>query len=142
MVHKGFVSLRRHSKSQGLAFVQASLHKTRHTKEETKVSSEVYFENFSLPSSQKHDNNSKDGRLSKRMSTGNNTQPEHKKRAASNSQPHSDIRLDCVAYWPEFRKEKRKCRYYKTGQSRVYCMKCNICLCLSGTRNCFVEHHV
>ena len=141
MVHKSFVSLRRHSESQRLAFAQASLHATRNTKEETKVSSEVYFGNFSLPSSQKHDINSKD-RASKRMSTDNNTQLEHKKRAASNSQPDSDVRLDCVAHWPEFRKEKRKCRYCKTGQSRVYCMKCDICLCLSGARNCFVEYHV
>ena len=60
MVHKGFVSLRQHSKSQRLAFVQASLHATRNTKEETKVSSEVYFRNFSLPSAQKQDTNSKD----------------------------------------------------------------------------------
>ena len=79
---------------------------------------------------------------SKRMSTDNNTQPEHKKRATSNSQPDSDVRLDCVADWPEFRKEKRKCRYCKTGQSHVYYMKCDICLCLSGARNCFVEYHV
>ena len=71
-----------------------------------------------------------------------NTQPEHKKRAASNSQPDSDVRLDCIAHWPKFRKEKRKCRYCKTGQSRVYCMKCDICLCLSATRNCFVEYPV
>ena len=60
MIHKGFVSLRRHRKNQHLAFVQASLHATRNTKKETKVSSEVYFGNFSLPSSQKHDTNSKD----------------------------------------------------------------------------------
>ena len=92
MVQKGFVSLPRHSKSQRLAFVQASLHATRNTKEETKVSFEVYLENFSLPSSQKHDTNSKD-RPSKRMSTDNNTQPEHKKWAASNVQPDSDVRL-------------------------------------------------
>ena len=53
------------------------------------------------------------------MSTNNNTKPEHKKWAASDSQPDSDVRLDCVAHWPEFRKEKRKSRYFKTGQSRV-----------------------
>ena len=82
------------------------------------------------------------GRLSKHMSTGSNTKLEHKKRAASNSQPDSDNRLDCVIYWPEFCKEKRKCHYCKTGQSRVYCMKWDICLCLSGTRNYFVEYHV
>ena len=40
------------------------------------------------------------------MSTENNTQPEHKKREASNSQPDSDITLDCVAHWSEFCKEK------------------------------------
>ena len=49
MVHKSFVSLRRHSKSQRLAFIQAPLHATRNTKEEIKVSFEVCFGNFSLP---------------------------------------------------------------------------------------------
>ena len=142
MAHKGFVSLRTYSKGQRLAFVQALLHGARNTKEETKVSSEAYFGNFSLPSSQKDDTNSKDRRPSKRMSTDNNTQPEHKKRAASNSQPDSDVRLNYVAHWPEFLKEKRKYRYCKTGQSRVHCIKCDICLCLSGPKNCFVEYHL
>ena len=50
-------------------------------------------------------------------------------------------RVDCIGHWPEHRLNKRKCRLCKTGQSRIYCMKCDICLCLNGTRNCFVEYH-
>ena len=55
--------------------------------------------------------------------------------------PQVDVRLDCVGHWPEYRDNKRKCRRCKVGQSRVYCMKCDICLCFNGTRNCFFDHH-
>ena len=142
MVHKGFVSLRWHSKSQ-----RQLLYKRHCTQLETPKRKQKSLLKFILEISNSllHRNKiptAKIGRPSKGISTDNNTQPEHKKRAASNSQPDSDVRLDCVAHWPEFRKEKRKCRYCKTGQSRAYCMKCDICLCLSGARNGFVEYHV
>ena len=71
---KNLFSLRQHSKSQRLAFVQASLHATRKTKEETNVPSEVYFESFSLPSSQKHDTNSK-GKASVKTYVNRQQQP-------------------------------------------------------------------
>ena len=129
MVHKDFVSLRRHSK------VNAWLLYKRHCMQlETPKRKQKSLLKFisEISHSLLHRNTiptAKIGRPSKRMSTDNNTQPEHKKRAASNSQPDSDVRLDCVAHWPEFRKEKRKCRYCKTGQS---CLLYEIqCLSLS-----------
>ena len=55
--------------------------------------------------------------------------------------PVDDIRYDNVAHWPEFREKKNKCRLCKTGTRRVYCKKCDLCLCLNNSRNCFVTYH-
>ena len=63
------------------------------------------------------------------------------RRTTSEPEPIVDIRFDNVSHWPEFRADKRKCRLCKTGQSRVFCKKRNICLCLSNARNCFTEYH-
>ena len=56
--------------------------------------------------------------------------------------PHDAVRTDQYGHWPVFR-NKGRCRKCKTGYSRVYCSKCNICLCLCLTsqRNCFLEFH-
>ena len=61
------------------------------------------------------------------------------KRKSSILIPVSDIRYDGIHHWPEFWEKKLNCRLCKTGNSRVYWKKCNICLCLSNTRNCFYE---
>ena len=56
-------------------------------------------------------------------------------------EPIADIRFDNVSHRPKFSADKRKCRLCKTGQSRVFYKKCNICLCLNNARNCFTEYH-
>ena len=55
--------------------------------------------------------------------------------------PVADVQYDNVAHWPEFRKKKNKCRFCKTGTRHVYCTKCDMCLCLSNSRNCVVAYH-
>lgn len=55
--------------------------------------------------------------------------------------PVADTRYDQVGHWPEFREKKNKCRECKTGTGRVYCKKCDLCLCLSNSRNCFWDFH-
>ena len=54
--------------------------------------------------------------------------------------PHDAVRTDQYGHWPVFRNKGRG-RKCKTGYSRVYCSKCNICLCLTSQRNCFLEFH-
>ena len=39
------------------------------------------------------------------------------------------IRFDNASHCPEFRADKRNFRLCKTGESRIFCKKCNICLC-------------
>ena len=64
-----------------------------------------------------------------------------KTKAPSNPSPIADIRYDQTSHWPEYKPTKQKCRLCKTGQSRVFCMKCKVCLCLSNDRNCFLAYH-
>ena len=53
----------------------------------------------------------------------------------------ADSQYDNVFHWPECCKKKSKCRFCKTGTKRVYCTKCDMCPCLSKSRNCFVAYH-
>ena len=39
-----------------------------------------------------------------------------------------------------FARKKSKCRQWKTGTGRVYC-KCNLCLCLNNSENCFYDFY-
>ncbi|CAB3977807.1 Hypothetical predicted protein [Paramuricea clavata] len=55
--------------------------------------------------------------------------------------PAKVIRLDSSHHWPEYKESKNRCRHCKLGFSRVYCDKCNVCLCLSNARNCFRDFH-
>ena len=55
--------------------------------------------------------------------------------------PVDDARSDQTSHWPEYRTKKSRCRYCSVGQSRVYCQKYNLCLCMNGDRNCFVDFH-
>ena len=55
--------------------------------------------------------------------------------------PDADSRYDELCHWPEYREKKNKCLLCKTGFCRVYCLKCNLCLCFTSNKNCFTEFH-
>ena len=63
------------------------------------------------------------------------------RRTPSEPERIADIQFDNVSHWPEFRADKRKCRLWQTGQSRVFCQQQNIFLCLSNARISFTEYH-
>ena len=49
---------------------------------------------------------------------------------------------DQTGHWPEIRsKQKGRCRHCPSGYSRTFCKKCDVCLCLTGQRNCFFDFH-
>ena len=64
------------------------------------------------------------------------------KRKKSISMPVSDICYDGAHHWLEFWEKKLNFHLCKTGNSQVYCKDCNICICLSNTRNCFYDFHI
>ena len=63
------------------------------------------------------------------------------KKSKPNPIPSPNAKFDQLGHWPEFCPNKNKCRSCKTSLGRIYCKKCNLCLCLSNTKNCFYEFH-
>lgn len=49
-------------------------------------------------------------------------------------------RHDMCDHWPIFVDESR-CALCATGYSRIKCTKCDVYLCLSAMKNCFVSYH-
>ena len=77
-----------------------------------------------------------------RPSNEGSARPEKRGRKPDTPLPFQSTRSDCVHHWPECREAKNRCRHCKKGYSRTYCSKCNVCLCLTGTKNCFSDFHV
>ena len=78
------------------------------------------------------------GRPSKRKSNGDLPLERRKQLAPV---PVADVRYDNVAHWSECHEKKNKYQLCKTGTRHVFCTKCDMCLCLSNSRNCFVDYH-
>ena len=59
--------------------------------------------------------------------------------------PVRDTRYDMIGHWPEFREMKGRCHQCneagKESTPRSYCMKCNMPLCCTQKRNCFLAFH-
>lgn len=58
-----------------------------------------------------------------------------------NPTPIDDIRYDNLGHWPQHLNPKKRCRECKTAYSRVGCIKCQIALCLTKDKNCFMLFH-
>ena len=83
----------------------------------------------------------KAGRPTKRKAAECNETP-LKGQKAFKPLPSNALRYDQKGHWPEIRSdEKGRCHQCQTGFPRVYCLKCDMCLCLTGEKNCFVEFH-
>ena len=68
---------------------------------------------------------------------------DHQNVTQMNQLPYkSDIRYNGIHRWPEFCKKKLNCHLCKTGNSRVYCKKCNICSCLRNNRKVFYDFNI
>ena len=81
------------------------------------------------------------GRPAKRSLSLDNEVTPKRGRVPKSALPDPDSRFDLVGHWPEYRAEKNKCRSCKVGYSRVYCEKCQLCLCLTSRKNCFRDFH-
>lgn len=55
--------------------------------------------------------------------------------------PPKDTRLDRIDHWTTIAK-KGRCKFPNcSGQTRMYCTKCKVNLCLTAEKNCFYNYH-
>lgn len=67
-----------------------------------------------------------------------------KTRKFDSSQPTNDVRKDKCDHFPGFDTKVHTSRCKTPGCKRkthVFCVKCNVHLCLDGTSNCFFNFH-
>lgn len=68
---------------------------------------------------------------------------EKKKRSQTQPIPQFDVRTDKIAHFPIEKNERQRCKKPLCGlKTYFYCTKCNIYLCISKKRNCFVDFHM
>jgi hypothetical protein len=81
--------------------------------------------------------NGKPGRPTKRKSLEQDTSQVAKVgRKPTTPSPCNDSRFDQLGHWPKPTKDSRsRCRHCKDGYSKIFCAKCNICLCLREGKN-------
>ena len=51
--------------------------------------------------------------------------------------PSKDPQYDQVGHWPKPTNDHSRCRFCKNGFSKIFCSKCNICLCLREGKTVF-----
>ncbi|KAM7298741.1 piggyBac transposable element-derived protein 3-like [Ixodes scapularis] len=71
--------------------------------------------------------------------------PPVKKRKVGGSAPQDDVRLDGVGHMPIWGSSRLRCKSCPPAQnsfSYTYCCKCNVNLCYTKDRNCFVAYHM
>ena len=89
----------------------------------------------------------KDTLKRKRRPSSSFVEPEYKKkkcsgRKATNPIPQKDIRLDLVGHFPAMSDNRATCKLPGcSGKILMFCMKCEVHLCCSKSRNCFYDFH-
>ncbi|XP_062128646.1 uncharacterized protein LOC133840693 isoform X3 [Drosophila sulfurigaster albostrigata] len=66
------------------------------------------------------------------------------KHGQKSKHPIPDLRFDQLNHFPHWldrNSGKRFCKHCKTSQTQCICTKCNLHLCCSANKNCFVEYH-
>lgn len=68
-------------------------------------------------------------------------EPSKKTGRPANPRPSIDTRYDQIGHWPEFQNQKQRCKNCISSYTKWSCRKCNVRLCLSNNKNCFVDFH-
>lgn len=64
------------------------------------------------------------------------------KRANCEMQPLQNVRTDSIGHFPKHSERRVRCKNLQcNGQSRWFCTKCNVHLCLEKHKNCFLIYH-
>ncbi len=67
-------------------------------------------------------------------------QPKMPRKAPDNRPPQPDVRTDGMGHWPIYRGDRPRC-FHCGAKTRLGCIKCGKGLCLTDSRNCFVDFH-
>jgi len=66
------------------------------------------------------------------------------KQGQKSKHPISDLRFDQLNHFPHWldrNSGKRCCKHCKSSQTQCICTKCNLHLCCTANKNCFLEYH-
>ena len=80
-----------------------------------------------------------------RPSSSPGSSPRPTKRQNIERRPLREVQTDNCQHMPEHdqKKEATRCKYNRCNQrSHIYCIKCNVHLCLNRERNCFSNFHM
>ncbi|KAG0430632.1 hypothetical protein HPB47_022529 [Ixodes persulcatus] len=77
----------------------------------------------------------------KRRPASSPGEPSRKTGRPANPHPSIDTRYDQIGRWPEFQNQKQRCKNCISSYMKWSCTKCNVRLCLSNNKNCFVDFH-
>ena len=55
--------------------------------------------------------------------------------------PAQSIRYDSISHLPEYSEKRLRCKLCIQGQSRIKCSKCNVGLCITKEKDCFIKYH-
>lgn len=66
--------------------------------------------------------------------------PKKQIKKPSTQRPHDELRFDGSDHWPVYG-DKGRCRNCTNGYTTIKCSKCNMLLCFTSKKNCFVQFH-
>lgn len=66
--------------------------------------------------------------------------PKKQIKKPSIQRPHEELRFDGTDHWPVYG-DKGRCRNCTNGYTTIKCSKCNMLLCFTSKKNCFVQFH-
>ena len=76
------------------------------------------------------------GRVAKRGRPSTGSTPPPKRRTTGVTVPSGEACYDQIGHFPLHGQKAMRCRLCPKGKSRFKCSKCDIFLCLNGTKNC------
>lgn len=80
-----------------------------------------------------------------RPSSGESNGQENNKRHKTEARPQDELRYDNYGHFPNIddKKESTRCKLENCkGKSKTFCVKCNVHLCFTSGRNCFLNFHM
>lgn len=82
-----------------------------------------------------------DKRKRGRPSSDSPVGPKKKKKSQGAPRPIADVRFDNIGHLPAFDEKQGRCKNCPKGFAHIKCTKCQVNLCLTKNKNCFMDFH-